>query len=236
MRYNQKNTLYESIMRDVAKVVKRRLNESNPDLISREGAEEIFREESGRKPIGDLISREDAEKIIRTDKRMKYKLPKDIPSREWSAYRLKQRGCDYSEDKLMKSKGDKLVNRAIRFLTDHEYDMLYMKYAPKKYIITDVIDTVAYEYFENTMFLNYNYIKTLDESELAYVILHMCAYNKFISDGAISYDEFGTELTRKYDKEQCHSILTRNDMEINRYIETKYPYFRGYASKLNSPI
>jgi hypothetical protein len=39
MTYNEKKSLYESIMKDVAKTVKRRLNES--DLISREDASDI---------------------------------------------------------------------------------------------------------------------------------------------------------------------------------------------------
>ena len=39
MTYNEKKSLYESIMKDVAKIVKRRLNES--DLISREDASDI---------------------------------------------------------------------------------------------------------------------------------------------------------------------------------------------------
>ena len=43
MRYNQKRNLYESIMRDVAKTVKSRLNENNISSLSRENDYDIFK-------------------------------------------------------------------------------------------------------------------------------------------------------------------------------------------------
>ena len=47
MTYNEKKSLYESIMKDVAKIVKRQINESTDDLISTEDAQKIMNSENG---------------------------------------------------------------------------------------------------------------------------------------------------------------------------------------------
>lgn len=77
--------------------------------------------------------------------------------------------------------------------------------------------------YKNYMFLNYNFIKKLNKSELAFVILHQCAYNKALDNGWISLD-----------KNQRDAV--NDDRDANLYIERQYPYFKGYSEILNSII
>jgi len=188
-------------MRDVAKVVKRRLNESTVNL----------------------ISKEDAERIIKDEKQGYSHFPhkKD----DWRQDRLKMSSTRLKNHRFSVL-GDRLIKIAINFIkteVPNAYNELYIPFAPKKYIITDEIDTAAYDEYKNYMFLNYNFIEKLNESELAFVILHQCAYNKALDNGWISLD-----------KNQRDDV--NDDRDANFYIERQYPYFKGYSEILNSII
>ena len=204
MRRQSKKALYESIMRDVAKVVKRRLNESNPDLISREEAEDIiFQLRNGE------IRGMEYSAVGRT--KPYYKM--DMLDSE-----------NRKEHKIQEMK--KIVERALRYIKqDSELSDFVKQFGPRNIEITTKIPSCSSD--EDCIYLNPDFIKSLTADELAFVIIHEYAHMKF-------NDEF--DYDRIHDADEWESANIDLDKKVNRFIEGRFPQFRGYTKRLNGYI
>ncbi len=204
MRRQSKRALYESIMRDVAKVVKRRLNESNPDLISREDAEKIiFQVRNGE--IRDM----EYSAVGRT--KPYYKM--DMLDSE-----------NRKERKIQVMKN--IVEKALRYIRhDSELFDFVKQFGSRDIEIITNIPSCSSD--EDCIYLNPDFIKSLTADELAFVIIHEYAHMKF-------KDEF--DYDRNYDEDEWQSANIDLDKKVNRFIEGRFPQFRGYTKRLNGYI